>query len=53
MESLLNNFHSIMLKDLLDILPLIKEIQHQIDLIPGTSLPILPSYQMNKENETL
>nr|GEX49071.1 hypothetical protein [Tanacetum cinerariifolium] len=46
-KSLLAAFGKIMTDDTPDALPPLKNIQHQIDLIPEASLPNLPHYRMS------
>jgi len=45
--SLLHEFDDVFLKDILCILPSLKGIEHQIDLIPGVVIPNLPAYIIN------
>ena len=44
---LLQEFTDIMLTELPDDLPPMRDIQHAIDLVLGLQLPNLPSYRMN------
>ena len=53
-KTILDEFRRIMLEDLTEGLPLMRDIKQQINLISSVSLPNLPHYKMNpKENEIL
>ena len=53
-KNLLDDFVDMVLDELPSELPPLRDIQHAIDLVPGSQLPNLPHYRMNpKERDEL
>lgn len=52
-RSLLDEYACIWSKELLSELPPMKDIQHKIDLVLGSSIPHLPHYKMSPKEHTI
>ena len=52
-QTLLQQFDTVMPNDLPSELPMLRDVQHQIDFIPGSQLPTLPHYRMNPKEEEI
>jgi len=48
----MKEFADVFSEELLGSLPSMRDIQHAIDLVPGSSLPNLPHYKMNPTEHT-
>ncbi|XP_020270704.1 uncharacterized protein LOC109845858 [Asparagus officinalis] len=52
-QTLLQQFDAVMPDDLSSELPMLRDVQHQIDFIPGSRLPNLPHYRMSPKEEEI
>lgn len=53
-QAMLDRYNGVVAKDILDNLPPIREMSHQIDLIPGVTLPNKVAYKMTpSQNEEI
>jgi len=51
-REMLKEFLDVFPSELPDVLPLMRDVQHAIDFIPGVTLPNLPHYRMNPSEHT-